>query len=902
MEIHLNLLKKYKKICIRGNIGTDHFLYAKILAKNLLGEDFNSNIHIIQFNENSVYENIIYGTTVYTEQSNSKINGEEKILIQIIRHALNTNNPIVIILKDINLVNLFNVFGDAIGLIKGEKEVYLNNSLPLPVPNNIYWIATETPLYSMHMFLHSNYLNFYYIDLMENAVSVNSELTTLDEIKAFFDIRLTTKVQIENLKNCYQAFKLVNKTIIDSYFMLLDVDKPNYYIGRNYFYDKNIRQKMKDNLLFILVQYVKQGILSMSAFSEINHLLSFDIVSTQYNSLEDLDISIMPSNENKYSARISTMNMPYTKHFSNYYLKHTGQINLNDNQVLSIKNSTELPFCLIVQLCELNLISNREMFSHIIYNPHLYTYPNDICKNAYLFSDFEKHMHTASNGKDKIVNVYRNRYGVLIINEIKYGIFHHLAIHNGKVNFSDGHISSENRRYLPINTVIYYILKYYYNCYVENLRALHDDNSKKLVAYVEDEINQFEQHVRQINETNLGQKFKDNQLNSYLFELLKYINDDLKILKMKIGDEILYNGEKIILRGAYRVENKTYLDIMNTLGIHQMILQGPPGTSKTYTTEQIIKSCLEPLVTENLNIDQLYMESQFSKVLELDPNQDFKLQNQGVIWDIVQFHPSYTYEDFIRGIRVETVNGYPSYTTANKILGEMAAYAYHNKETKFFLIVDEINRANLATVFGELIYGLEYRDKSVTTPYKVEDNYGISLPHNLYIIGTVNTADKSVGSIDYAIRRRFLFFNLLPDAKVLQDEYKDLLGEGVTNSLKLYEALVRFFKKYHSTEYNLSDVQIGHTYFLTRSLLKDLVVDGIQPDQLQEKIDDILKIRFEYQIVPILREYVKDGILQNHKNSDEDQAYQQLFKLLKFEQEIEIKDVYKLLLGNEEGA
>ena len=91
------------------------------------------------------------------------------------------------------------------------------------------------------------------------------------------------------------------------------------------------------------------------------------------------------------------------------------------------------------------------------------------------------------------------------------------------------------------------------------------------------------------------------------------------------------------------------------------------------------------------------------------------------------------------------------------------------------MIIDEINRANLATVFGELIYGLEYRTEPVATPYSVNNNNRISMPDNLYIIGTMNTADKSIGGIDYAIRRRFLFFEQLPDVKVIKT-YKSEKG------------------------------------------------------------------------------------------------------------------------------
>ena len=144
-----------------------------------------------------------------------------------------------------------------------------------------------------------------------------------------------------------------------------------------------------------------------------------------------------------------------------------------------------------------------------------------------------------------------------------------------------------------------------------------------------------------------------------------------------------------------------------------------------------------------------------------------------------------------------------------------------HKKTKFFLIIDEINRANLATVFGELIYGLEYRTEPVATPYSVNNNNRIIIPDNLYIIGTMNTADKSIGGIDYAIRRRFLFFEQLPDVKIIQ-KYKVENGatqvELNTQASSLFKNVEKIFEEdYLSPEYRKEDVQIGHTYFLVDS-------------------------------------------------------------------------------------
>ncbi|MCQ4139492.1 AAA family ATPase [Chryseobacterium sp. EO14] len=167
----------------------------------------------------------------------------------------------------------------------------------------------------------------------------------------------------------------------------------------------------------------------------------------------------------------------------------------------------------------------------------------------------------------------------------------------------------------------------------------------------------------------------------------------------------------------------------------------------------------------------------------------------------------------------------------------------------FVLIIDEINRANLSSVLGELIYALEYRGEEVESMYSVDDSLlknKLILPPNLYIIGTMNTADRSVGHIDYAIRRRFAFVEVLP--KDLTTEMKD--GEFYTD---LFSAVKALFTKdeyqtnsdFISQEFEPKDVALGHSYFIDKS------DDG----------GDV-KIRWNYEIKPILLEYVRDGILK----------------------------------------
>jgi MoxR-like ATPase len=202
-------------------------------------------------------------------------------------------------------------------------------------------------------------------------------------------------------------------------------------------------------------------------------------------------------------------------------------------------------------------------------------------------------------------------------------------------------------------------------------------------------------------------------------------------------------------------------------------------------------------------------------------------------FEIIQFHPAYSYEDFVRGIVAETTeNGNVSYQVENKILADFAQKATDNPNGNYVLIIDEINRANLPSVLGELIYALEYRNEPVTSMYEYEGEREITLPKNLYIIGTMNTADRSVGHIDYAIRRRFAFVDILPDENVIQN----VIAKTLFNEIKTL-----FSNEFLSPDFKAKDVMIGHSYFLVKD-------------------ENELRIKLEFEIKPILREYLKDGI------------------------------------------
>jgi MoxR-like ATPase len=242
---------------------------------------------------------------------------------------------------------------------------------------------------------------------------------------------------------------------------------------------------------------------------------------------------------------------------------------------------------------------------------------------------------------------------------------------------------------------------------------------------------------------------------------------------------------------------------------------------------------------------------------------------------LIQFHPAYSYEDFVRGIVAETNNeNQIEYKVINKTLAAFAKKALDNPTANYVLIIDEINRANLPSVLGELIYALEYRynasiknekDAAVESLYALKfdqsdevGNSTLMLPTNLYIIGTMNTADRSVGHIDYAIKRRFAFVDVLPEIEPVHPLIKDLFIKISGLFVKNFDGTTSINKIEKSdslaADFRPEDIWIGHSYFICKK-------QNINEDEYDDKAKPILNMKLKYEIIPLLKEYIKDGIL-----------------------------------------
>lgn len=179
----------------------------------------------------------------------------------------------------------------------------------------------------------------------------------------------------------------------------------------------------------------------------------------------------------------------------------------------------------------------------------------------------------------------------------------------------------------------------------------------------------------------------------------------------------------------------------------QVIFQGPPGTGKTFVARRIA---------------QWY-------------------QQQGGNYRVVQFHPTYSYEDFVEGYRpVGNRDGQVAYDLVPGTLRRMAEQARKKPDAKFILVIDEINRGNVSNILGELYFLLEYRDEGVDLQYSHDP---FQLPENLWFIGTMNTTDRSIALVDAALRRRFYFFGLYPNEPPIQGLLRRWLRENNPNAV-----------------------------------------------------------------------------------------------------------------------
>jgi hypothetical protein len=239
-----------------------------------------------------------------------------------------------------------------------------------------------------------------------------------------------------------------------------------------------------------------------------------------------------------------------------------------------------------------------------------------------------------------------------------------------------------------------------------------------------------------------------------------------------------------------------------------LILYGPPGTGKTYTVKRFADFYLREQLSEPISSGQQHVANYMR---------------------FVTFHQSFAYEEFVEGLKPVTVDGEIRYEVVDGIFKDICRRAQRDPEHTYLLIIDEINRANIAKVFGELITLIEddkrleeKNELTVQLPYSKEV-FGV--PENLILLGTMNTADRSIALLDIALRRRFTFVELMPNPSLLKTV------EGVNLATLLTHLNLRI------SAFLGKNYQIGHSYFYG--------------------VEDAAELRFAWyrRVIPLLEEY-----------------------------------------------
>jgi len=315
--------------------------------------------------------------------------------------------------------------------------------------------------------------------------------------------------------------------------------------------------------------------------------------------------------------------------------------------------------------------------------------------------------------------------------------------------------------------------------------------------------------------------------------------------------DTIYNGYDFNRLDFYHPDIEKFWKNDIILESKNMILHGAPGTGKTYSVESTIKNRLE-----------------FSK--EENHERQFKL---------VQFHPSYSYEDFIDGIKPDGIskNGNMKFKLVNGEFKKMCIEAANelkqnpNNPKKFYFIADEVNRAELSRVFGELLLCLEedkrlqyINGKWLGTKVKtqnanlwakehavIEENgeFYFGVPENLYFIGTMNDIDRSVDSFDMALRRRFFWKHFRCDYDVIQEHFRIAKGQ-VPENLSKYINICKKLNEKITTEkdLNLGDsYELGHSYFMKINAINNTQINKLWANH----------------IAPLLKEYLRAELSQN---------------------------------------
>lgn len=346
-------------------------------------------------------------------------------------------------------------------------------------------------------------------------------------------------------------------------------------------------------------------------------------------------------------------------------------------------------------------------------------------------------------------------------------------------------------------------------------KGMHKIIGKGIVTsdYIYDTSRSTYKHIRKVDWQNKGEWEHPGQAVMKTLTNISaypdYVQKLLALFAEDTSEEVSEQKEiKYPLYSKDDFLNEVYMDedTYNTLtelleAKYNVILQGAPGVGKTFAAKRLAYSIMGQKDTSRVAM--------------------------------VQFHQSYSYEDFIQGYRPSK----DGFELENGTFYKFCKEAEEDNERPYFFIIDEINRGNLSKILGELMMLIE-KDKRGEKIKLLYSNEWFTVPQNVRIIGMMNTADRSLALMDYALRRRFAFFDFAPAFS--SEGFKNYLAEKNSQKLESLITAVESLNNTISFDESLGDgFRIGHSYFCT---------DG-------EITDEWLKSVVEYEVIPLIKEY-----------------------------------------------
>ena len=632
-------LYQKKAVLLMGNTGVGKTFLAKKISEQLVKSEYSCFpssteqsvcVEIISCHNSVTYEDVVGGISAETDSGKMVFGYKDKILIETINKALcdykaKKGTKYVLIMDDLQRNDISMLLGDAINAIGSDGEeirICLNLGAAIEIPPNFYIIGTYNAVETGAITIPGNLMSKFYVREILSDIEYITE-DNKQENAIYYD-------QVRGLVLNY----------LDMQYRLSTYDQNRYFLGHGYFSGDNVDLKIRHQVIPILKQYISEGILDISAEESVRLLESACI-------------------KDKKTVPVA----PKESSFSDYKNGMTVTRFIVED---STRQCSSVPIeNLVGRIIDQRLLSDDQIKKAIFFNKKVCyreVENGGITYLAMLVANGIQYNKIRRSGKSDGRCLYNG--GTILIDGLEHhftGGFHprdyvKAACWENTGNYKLGESFGGN-------LVLFRIIWQYYQTLIDEYSKYLNSNpfdmdKQKLLAYIKNEWDLFLNDFKKIEPKSVVKngrpdkewKQEEAVYNQEANELVRKRIAKLSVLWCNPGDTIkLDDGSEIIMEG---VDNdmsesiyKEYKDAMETLGIKQMILQGPPGTSKTYSAKSFLKymahNCSDDELADLQIADYSNEDKYCAKLFKGKGDPD-------IAWDIVQFHPSYGYEEFIR--------------------------------------------------------------------------------------------------------------------------------------------------------------------------------------------------------------------------------------------------------------